>query len=447
MYISPILPFNRSSFSFKARESGGRLDRVNQPHEDKENAEESPKKVRTFINPYLSDYNKTATDDVIRSMYGNLFKIAYKDPRSRLGSRTALDRELPVVIKRLQEEGKPLTIAMFDMDNFKSVNEILGYTVGDEFISTIGNTIDDVVRPKDFMAYRYGGEEYMILFTGKTADEIKDIVEDIQNRINNNEKMHSFLNQYIKIGKQKIAELTEKQRPLQYLRSLTTSIMQARIKVDVYNGDLSIDEGVERIINTGDTLLTKEDRSITPEDIAQSRALQAYADGTKKRLIAIRSAKINGNTSVGEDLAAKVKNREETYKNTLLGLLEDMMGDADDKEKEFLSYYVRRLNKCKDLKEFEKCDNTALANYVAAHHDKSAQIANFKNWIAQVQRVQNGKMAGFTITSGIKQFEPDKKKSVEEYYEEVSAVLKNGKSKDKGGAYCEDGTNICSAGT
>jgi hypothetical protein len=56
-------------------------------------------------------------------------------------------------------------------------------------------------------------------------------------------------------------------------------------------------------------------------------------------------------------------------------------------------------------------------------------------------------MAGFTITSGIKQFEPDKKKSVEEYYEEVSAVLKNGKSKDKGGAYCEDGTNICSAGT
>ncbi len=129
-----------------------------------------------------------------------------------------------------------------------------------------------------------------------------------------------------------------------------------------------------------------------------------------------------------------------------MGAIKDIIDTSDAQTREFLSSYAKRLEGCKDLKEFEKLDNTALANYITAHHDKSAQIANFRDWLAQVQRTQNGKMVGFTITGGIKQFQPDSTKDVRAYYDEVSAVLKNGKSKNKGGIYREDGSSICPAG-
>ncbi len=282
MHISPIKSFNYNICAFKSAENTGRFGRVSSRYKD-DNTDEILMPV--FTNPYLADYPKAqvsknpyladytqspVSSEAIRAKYLSLFRIAYKDPRSRASNRTALDRELPLILEKLALEGKPLTIAMFDMDNFKSVNEILGYTVGDEFISTIGNTVYDTVKPKGFTAYRYGGEEYMVLFPGKSADEVQDIVADVQNRINNNEKMHSFLSQYIQTGTEKIDELTEKQRPVQYLRSLATSIIQARVKLDVYNGNLSIDEGVEKIINAGDTLLIKSSKKITPDEISKA---------------------------------------------------------------------------------------------------------------------------------------------------------------------------------
>ncbi len=452
MHISPIKTFNYNSYAFKASGNTGRFGRVAPSSENHQDAAEILMPV--FTNPYLSDYpnvsvsknpymedypNVSVSSDVIRAKYLNLFRIAYKDPRSRASNRTALDMEFPLILKKLAKENKPLTVAMFDMDNFKSINEILGYTVGDEFISTIGNTIHDAVNPKGFTAYRYGGEEYMILFPGKTADEVQDIVMQVQDKISNNSMMRHFLIRYIRQGTEKINQLTEKQRPLQYLKALAASIVQARAELAVCNGNLTVDEGIDMVINAADTLLIKSDKKMVSHTAFKSLSLQSYIKGLRKRFESIQGDGSNSNAKTGEDLDTKLKILEEVYKNTLYGFIKDIAQTADPKEKEFLSTCIKKLDDCKSLTEFEKCDTAPLGNYIIANHDKSSQIATLKSWIAQVNRRQGKKISGFTITAGLKQFKPDTTKDVREYYEEVSDILKIGKSKNKGSAYfCDE---------
>ncbi|OGJ92454.1 MAG: hypothetical protein A2487_00790 [Candidatus Raymondbacteria bacterium RifOxyC12_full_50_8] len=65
-------------------------------------------------------------------------------------------------LERERREKKPITIAYFDLDNFKQVNDTLGHDVGDELLRTVAQLIQTALRPGDMLA-RVGGDEFVIL--------------------------------------------------------------------------------------------------------------------------------------------------------------------------------------------------------------------------------------------------------------------------------------------
>src|SRR5690606_22038247 len=75
--------------------------------------------------------------------------------RNRQAFLEATERE----IERCRRTQKPLAIAYFDCDNFKTVNDSLGHATGDELLQLIATTAARHVRTTDVLA-RLGGDEF-----------------------------------------------------------------------------------------------------------------------------------------------------------------------------------------------------------------------------------------------------------------------------------------------
>ncbi len=75
-----------------------------------------------------------------------------------------------------------IQMAIFDLDNFKQVNDTYGHRAGDEVLKQISELIKSEITPDDFAA-RYGGEEFIVLFVGKPMKKTGRLVEDIRKKI------------------------------------------------------------------------------------------------------------------------------------------------------------------------------------------------------------------------------------------------------------------------
>jgi diguanylate cyclase (GGDEF)-like protein len=82
------------------------------------------------------------------------------------------------------EGGTPFAgvVAVCDMDNFKEINDRYGHLVGDEILRNIGHLLQNSIRPVD-EAFRWGGDEFVILFYNQQADVAKKRMAVIETRL------------------------------------------------------------------------------------------------------------------------------------------------------------------------------------------------------------------------------------------------------------------------
>ena len=92
------------------------------------------------------------------------------------------------ILSKVREIG---TVIMCDIDNFKTVNDTFGHEIGDEVIKAVGHTILDNIRVGD-VACRYGGDEFLIVFTTDIHEVIDKRLKKIANDINNSFHLPDF---------------------------------------------------------------------------------------------------------------------------------------------------------------------------------------------------------------------------------------------------------------
>ena len=83
------------------------------------------------------------------------------------------------VIARSNTDKAPLALLVFDLDNFKGVNDRFGHRAGDRVLVLFANTIQKTLRPLDLVG-RLGGEEFVALLPDVTQDITMDIAERIR---------------------------------------------------------------------------------------------------------------------------------------------------------------------------------------------------------------------------------------------------------------------------
>src|SRR6185369_6728757 len=81
----------------------------------------------------------------------------------------------------LQGLGRRYTIAMVDVDHFKKFNDTYGHDVGDQVLKMVARKIQDVGGGGK--AYRYGGEEFTITFSGRSLADVIPHLEELRKTI------------------------------------------------------------------------------------------------------------------------------------------------------------------------------------------------------------------------------------------------------------------------
>ncbi|PKO60030.1 MAG: sensor domain-containing diguanylate cyclase [Betaproteobacteria bacterium HGW-Betaproteobacteria-13] len=93
--------------------------------------------------------------------------LAYHDSLTRLPNRILLRDRLEHALMRARRDDGGLALLFFDLDRFKSVNDTLGHTVGDELLIDVGSRISRLIRSSDTLA-RLGGDEFVLLMEDET---------------------------------------------------------------------------------------------------------------------------------------------------------------------------------------------------------------------------------------------------------------------------------------
>lgn len=88
--------------------------------------------------------------------------LATTDKLTGLYNRHTLDCEAERAFAQAERYGEPLTVALFDLDHFKQVNDTWGHTVGDAVLQNTAQIVKGLVRRAD-QVFRVGGEEFLIL--------------------------------------------------------------------------------------------------------------------------------------------------------------------------------------------------------------------------------------------------------------------------------------------
>ncbi|APU72000.1 GGDEF domain-containing protein [Companilactobacillus crustorum] len=119
--------------------------------------------------------------------YNDLQTQVNYDELTGVRNRANLDKTTQEIFSTYSHEKVPLTIAMFDIDHFKEFNDQYGHSIGDEVLKHVAHTMEREMFLTDAKGqlFRFGGEEFIIIFRGKTPNECKPIVIDLRNALIN----------------------------------------------------------------------------------------------------------------------------------------------------------------------------------------------------------------------------------------------------------------------
>lgn len=98
------------------------------------------------------------------------------DSLTGLSNRRAFERMLGAVSERALQSGRPLSLAICDVDHFKSINDRFGHITGDRVLKLIGEILIDHCG-KQGHVFRFGGEEFVILFEELGVEAAYELVD------------------------------------------------------------------------------------------------------------------------------------------------------------------------------------------------------------------------------------------------------------------------------
>ena len=104
---------------------------------------------------------------------------SFEDALTGIANRRRFEQALAERLPSSVADGRPLTVAMVDLDQFKAVNDTYSHQVGDRVLKTVATVLSASVRENDLVA-RLAGDEFVMLFSDADADTATEICERIR---------------------------------------------------------------------------------------------------------------------------------------------------------------------------------------------------------------------------------------------------------------------------
>lgn len=114
-----------------------------------------------------------------KRLEAELLRAATKDSLTGVFNRMSLEKRVVTELKRSKRYGNIFSLIMFDIDDFKSINDTLGHLAGDKVLKDIAQVVKGNIRNIDSVG-RWGGEEFMIVLSETNASEAAKVAEKLR---------------------------------------------------------------------------------------------------------------------------------------------------------------------------------------------------------------------------------------------------------------------------
>ena len=319
------------------------------------------KRYVAYPRRYLPEYQSLVTNKTFDSF-------------TKLRDKNYLLSVVAEKMKNAREQGTPFSIALFDMDNFKSVNELLGYKIGDDFIMETSKEISSVAQEHSIHAYRFGGEEFVLVFRdNQTPEEKAEITDKIIYNISSNLFIKSKSKEYLASAYKRLDEFNA-------LSSKVNNLIPLKAKRDLLH-DLQFN------------FETKEAR----KDIYLQQCIREVNFEIKQLYLELI------NSRICEEKSAEVVKKLKYVRNKI----------------------------CADVL-IDEAEEKALDEYLLFIYDKTFEIYQIKKWISDFNHNN-----GFSMTGCIANFDSEsiEEKIPIDIINEAGESLKQGKATRKGQMY------------
>ncbi len=158
-----------------------------------------PRTLRLTTNTFLDRERHTSgwvlvLDDITdrKQAEENIRHMALYDALTNLPNRVLFRDRLIQAIAQAQRTGRLVAVMFLDMDNFKSINDTLGHSLGDQFLQIVGQRLAECVRASDTVA-RLGGDEFTVILnsiasTQDVASVAQKILDELSSPISLGER-------------------------------------------------------------------------------------------------------------------------------------------------------------------------------------------------------------------------------------------------------------------
>jgi len=109
----------------------------------------------------------------LRREYREVLYLSRTDHLTGLGNRRKLREDLTAEVGHARRRAEPLTLAFFDLDRFKSINDRFGHEEGDEVLARIGRLLQQAILARGAGWYRFGGDEFVGILPSMDADRAR----------------------------------------------------------------------------------------------------------------------------------------------------------------------------------------------------------------------------------------------------------------------------------
>jgi diguanylate cyclase (GGDEF)-like protein len=118
------------------------------------------------------------------SVQQKLQSMARIDYLTSIYNRRAVIQLLKKELARSDRDGRPMSLAMLDVDHFKAINDTYGHAVGDSVLKECVQSVRSYLRDYDLVG-RFGGEEFLIVLPGVDLEQARDVCERIRLEVRN----------------------------------------------------------------------------------------------------------------------------------------------------------------------------------------------------------------------------------------------------------------------
>lgn len=111
-----------------------------------------------------------------------LTELSGTDELTGLLNRRELNRRTDLLLSQCARTGQSVSLLIFDVDNFKTINDSLGHIEGDRILVSLGHLLKEQGRESDIIA-RYGGDEFLIVMPDTDTDQARILADRLSAQV------------------------------------------------------------------------------------------------------------------------------------------------------------------------------------------------------------------------------------------------------------------------